>query len=217
MRAVMRESHQYCHYAKRIISDCQLALQNPTEYLCEMVKDKMGMPEHSTWHWGEFCHLWRHAIHAAEDSEQLLLLAFKFFDEDGSGCITRAEMAQQFAELGGLLSAQEVDLFHDILDADGNGMIDVRSITQLAMALVMRFSTPTARLWPHGIEWVNVNVCALTLREAAGLSCDACSQAFHQPALISPATRVQTQCQCQSGAVCSSKSSWMRYCPMLEP
>lgn len=102
-----------------------LEVQNPTDYLCEVVKDKMGMPESASWDWGQFCHLWRHAIEASEDSEQLLTMAFKFFDEDCSGFITRAEMVQQFAELGSLLTAEEVDLFHDILDADGNGVIDV--------------------------------------------------------------------------------------------
>ena len=49
-----------------------------------------------------------------------------FFDEDGSGFITREEMTDQFAELGGLLTAEEIQHFHDILDSDGNGVIDVR-------------------------------------------------------------------------------------------
>lgn len=36
-------------------------------------------------------------------------------------------MLDQFAELGGLLTAHEIERFHDILDSDGNGVIDVRS------------------------------------------------------------------------------------------
>jgi Ca2+-binding EF-hand superfamily protein len=54
----------------------------------------------------------------------------QFFDEDGSGFITRQEMTDQFAELGGLLTADEINRFHDILDSDGNGVIDV-SFAQL--------------------------------------------------------------------------------------
>lgn len=53
-------------------------------------------------------------------------LLCSFFDEDGSGFITRQEMTDQFAELGGLLTAEEIQHFHDILDSDGNGVIDVR-------------------------------------------------------------------------------------------
>ena len=50
----------------------------------------------------------------------------QFFDEDGSGFITCQEMVDQFKELGGLLSEEEIELFHKILDDDGNGVIDVR-------------------------------------------------------------------------------------------
>jgi hypothetical protein len=50
----------------------------------------------------------------------------QFFDEDGSGFITRQEMLDQFRELGGLLTKEEIEQFHDILDRDGNGVIDVR-------------------------------------------------------------------------------------------
>lgn len=53
--------------------------------------------------------------------------ALQFFDQDGSGTITRQEMKEQFAELGGLLSDEEIEQFHDALDVDGNGVIDVRA------------------------------------------------------------------------------------------
>jgi Ca2+-binding EF-hand superfamily protein len=35
-------------------------------------------------------------------------------------------MKEKFQELGGLLSDEEIEQFHDILDSDGNGVIDVR-------------------------------------------------------------------------------------------
>lgn len=49
----------------------------------------------------------------------------QFFDQDGSGFITCDEMVDQFAELGGLLSPDEIHKFHSVLDRDGNGVIDV--------------------------------------------------------------------------------------------
>ena len=66
--------------------------------------------------------------------------AVKFFDQDGSGTITRQEMKEQFAELGGLLSDDEIDQFHEILDVDGNGVIDVRpAACMLAVRLASGF------------------------------------------------------------------------------
>jgi hypothetical protein len=59
----------------------------------------------------------------------------QFFDQDGSGFITREEMVQQFQELGGLLDKAEIELFHDILDSDGNGVIDVRSRPHMHLAM----------------------------------------------------------------------------------
>lgn len=53
------------------------------------------------------------------------MVLVQFFDQDGSGYITCEEMVEQFAELGGLLSAEEIHKFHGVLDRDGNGVIDV--------------------------------------------------------------------------------------------
>jgi Ca2+-binding EF-hand superfamily protein len=60
----------------------------------------------------------------------------QFFDEDGSGTITRQEMKEKFKELGGLLSDEEIELFHDILDGDGNGVIDVRILASDSLTSV---------------------------------------------------------------------------------
>ena len=65
-----------------------------------------------------------------------------FFDEDGSGYITRQEMTDQFAELGGLLTAEEIQQFHDILDSDGNGVIDVRLPSPLCIQYTMHWQIP---------------------------------------------------------------------------
>jgi Ca2+-binding EF-hand superfamily protein len=72
------------------------------------------------------------AIEAERGTEHMLEQAFPFFDQDGSGYITREEMINQFQELGGLLTKEEIEEFHDILDVDGNGVIDVHPENCLA-------------------------------------------------------------------------------------
>lgn len=86
----------------------------------------MGDQEATSCTWGQFTHIWADTKLATRNSQTMLEKAFPFFDEDGSGFITRQEMTDQFAELGGLLTAEEIQHFHDILDSDGNGVIDVR-------------------------------------------------------------------------------------------
>jgi EF-hand domain pair len=102
-------------------------LQNPKDSLLEIAREKMQLANDEPFDWDHFTHLWKDAMDAERGTEHLLEKAFPFFDQDGSGYITRDEMVQQFQELGGLLTEAEIHEFHDILDSDGNGVIDVRA------------------------------------------------------------------------------------------
>jgi hypothetical protein len=118
--------------------------------------------------WDYFCHVWKDALVAEQHSRTMLEKAFpvrpptwtlntvshesfviivsakcfdvQFFDSDGSGFITRQEMMEQFQELGGLLTANDIQRFFDILDSDGNGVIDVSDCT---------VSSSVAQLWSY--------------------------------------------------------------------
>lgn len=63
------------------------------------------------------------------DHKRYATLSMDFKSENSvflcSGFITCQEMIDQFSELGGLLSADEIHKFHSVLDRDGNGVIDV--------------------------------------------------------------------------------------------
>eukprot|EP00892_Ulva_mutabilis_P008050 jgi/Ulvmu1/5617/UM023_0156.1 len=97
---------------------------NPSSVQFERSMARMSPDPVTTCTWGQFCHIWKDGISAEEHSRAMLEKAFPFFDQDGSGFITCEEMKEQFAELGGLLTAEEIHKFHSVLDRDGNGVID---------------------------------------------------------------------------------------------
>jgi hypothetical protein len=57
--------------------------------------------------------------------EEVLCQAFQFFDKDGNGEVSCAELRTTMAELGGLLSEQEIGAFAAIMDANNDGVISV--------------------------------------------------------------------------------------------
>ena len=102
----------------------------------------MGIDPTGPFTFGQYTHLLAQAIDAERGTEHMLEKAFPFFDQDGSGFITREEMVEQFQELGGLLSREEIEEFHDVLDSDGNGVIDVRCSVCRAPNAVEYFLLP---------------------------------------------------------------------------
>ncbi|CAB1101990.1 unnamed protein product [Ectocarpus sp. CCAP 1310/34] len=51
--------------------------------------------------------------------------AFKFFDKDGDGEVTRAELAEIMRGLGDTLTDDEIDLLVKVADKDGDGVISI--------------------------------------------------------------------------------------------
>lgn len=60
------------------------------------------------------------------DEEEVLWRAFQFFDRDGNGDISVSELESTMAELGGYLSAEELQRFVRLMDANNDGVIGVR-------------------------------------------------------------------------------------------
>jgi calmodulin len=58
------------------------------------------------------------------DEEEELREAFKVFDKDGSGSISKAELKIVMENLGEKLSPEEIEEMMQEADKDGNGEID---------------------------------------------------------------------------------------------
>jgi calmodulin len=60
----------------------------------------------------------------AKDSEDELLEAFRVFDKDGSGSITKAELKYAMLSLGERLGEREIDKMLNAADSNHDGQID---------------------------------------------------------------------------------------------
>ena len=67
------------------------------------------------------------------DSEEEILEAFKVFDKDGSGFISKAELKYIMANLGEKLSDEEIDEMIREADVDGDGQINYEEFVQILM------------------------------------------------------------------------------------
>jgi calmodulin len=63
------------------------------------------------------------------DEEEVLWSAFQFFDKDGNGDISVAELRSTISELGGFLTDEELQTFISIMDVNNDGVIGVGSFT----------------------------------------------------------------------------------------
>jgi Ca2+-binding EF-hand superfamily protein len=58
--------------------------------------------------------------------------AFDYFDKDGTGFITKAELGAMMRMLGMNMSKTELQRIMDDIDADGNGLMDFSEFLQLS-------------------------------------------------------------------------------------
>jgi Ca2+-binding EF-hand superfamily protein len=72
----------------------------------------------------EFLMLMSSSKPSKDDPDRELREAFKVFDADGSGSISKSEMKKLMKKLGQTLSDAELDAMMDEVDTDKNGEID---------------------------------------------------------------------------------------------
>ncbi|KAH8686499.1 hypothetical protein BGZ61DRAFT_52921 [Ilyonectria robusta] len=65
------------------------------------------------------------------DIQEGLLDAFKVFDKDGSGTISRDEIRQVMLSLGERLTEEEINEMLKVADKDGNGTIDYNEFVHI--------------------------------------------------------------------------------------
>ena len=58
--------------------------------------------------------------------------AFDYFDKDGTGFITKAELGAMMRMLGMNMTKTELQSIMDDIDADGNGLMDFSEFLQLS-------------------------------------------------------------------------------------
>lgn len=68
------------------------------------------------------------------DSEEEIIEAFKVFDKDGNGFISRAELSHVMTNLGEKLTDEEVDGMIHEADVDGDGFINYEEFVRMMMA-----------------------------------------------------------------------------------
>lgn len=73
---------------------------------------------------------------AGDGDEELIRMAFRVLDKDGSGTITSAEFRHLMTNIGDKLTCSEVEMLINAADTDGDGNLDYEEFVQL-----MTFST----------------------------------------------------------------------------
>merc|ERR1712180_540243 len=62
---------------------------------------------------------------------ELLRKAFKEFDFDGDGFISKEELSKVMGNTGQVITTEELDHMYEIVDKDGNGLLDFKEFIDL--------------------------------------------------------------------------------------
>ena len=68
------------------------------------------------------------------DTEQEIINAFRVFDKDGNGLISKAELTNIMSILGDTLSSEEIEEMIIEADVDGDGFINYEEFVRMMMA-----------------------------------------------------------------------------------
>ena len=71
------------------------------------------------------------------DPDKELREAFKVFDKDGNGTISKVELKHLMSNLGQKLSDEELDAMMGEVDTDGNGEIDFDEFKQMMVSFIL--------------------------------------------------------------------------------
>eukprot|EP00798_Chlamydomonas_sp_ICE-L_P026149 gene26149-11873_t len=96
---------------------------NPTDDLIDSKLRTLKLHDLPDLDYGQICHIWHSMLQDLVDEEEILRRAFQFFDKDGSGDISVAELRTTMHELGDLLTEEEIAAFMEIMDVNNDGMI----------------------------------------------------------------------------------------------
>lgn len=113
--------------------------QNPTDKeLRQMIESVDDNGDHEI-DFQEFLILMSSKKGNNDDPDKELRDAFRVFDEDGNGTISRSELKKLMKNLGQALSDAELDAMMDEVDTDGNGEIDFEEFKSMMVCLCVWF------------------------------------------------------------------------------
>ncbi|KAI7774127.1 calmodulin [Diaporthe eres] len=103
---------------------------NPTDGELQDMVDEVDVDKNGTIDFKEFLALMSHKVQDV-DPEQELREAFKVFDRDGTGTISKDELRQVMKSIGESLTEAEIDEMLHFADSDGSGTIDFNEFVQI--------------------------------------------------------------------------------------
>ncbi|POS81320.1 calmodulin [Diaporthe helianthi] len=103
---------------------------NPTDGELQDMVDEVDVDKNGTIDFKEFLALMSHKVQDV-DPEQELREAFKVFDRDGTGTISKDELRSVMKSIGESLTEAEIDEMLHFADSDGSGTIDFNEFVQI--------------------------------------------------------------------------------------
>lgn len=97
--------------------------QNPTEEEVNEIISQVDLDGNGTIEFDEFVQMMCNSIRRF-DTEEDYINAFKAFDEDNDGKITKNELTQVLKNLNEPISQNQIDMLIRIADTEKNGIID---------------------------------------------------------------------------------------------
>ena len=102
--------------------------ENPTEEELQVMIDEVDANGNGTIEFPEFLTMMKAKD---TDREKEIQEAFRFFDKDGNGFISAAELGQVVASLGEKITEEEVDKMIQEADTDGDGQVNYEEFVRI--------------------------------------------------------------------------------------
>ena len=104
--------------------------QNPTDAEVQDMINEVDVDGSGSMEFPEFCVMMVKKM-SESDTENEVREAYRVFDKEREGFITRSELRMIFAALPDKLSAEEIDEMLEAADEDGESLLDISYISEL--------------------------------------------------------------------------------------